>query len=202
MTIIAVDQGYHFCALALKSKNKVFKRTLTLDTKKLTSTLTGTFVQELQQLCSEADIALGDMRFIAATVGPSSFTGLRVTLAALQGIAFGNQAKVFACTRLALQAFKAFQNTPEMTHYTSFLSNQRGAFFSQEFSQQNSLVKEISPVSLVSFADYPQKNYDEDTDTASDLIAFAEKISENAWGDYTNLVPFYGHDPVFKRKGD
>lgn len=52
-------------------------------------------------ICAEAGIAAGDCRRFAATVGPGSFTGLRVAIAAARGMALASGGDAVGITTLA-----------------------------------------------------------------------------------------------------
>jgi len=117
-------------------------------------------------------------------------------LAALQGIAFANQAKVFACTRLELDAYRAFQESSDLQRYTSYLSNQRGEAFTQSFEHHNNFPHAMTDVTLAT----PIKDTAELQDTAHYLLDIVAVAPFDRVEAYTSLIPFYGHTPEFKKK--
>ena len=61
-------------------------------------------VQEIAGLLAEAGMAVGDLAGIAAVAGPGSFTGIRIGLAAVKGLAEAANLPVVTLSRLALLA--------------------------------------------------------------------------------------------------
>ena len=55
---------------------------------------------DIARLCAEASVALRDIDLFAVAAGPGSFTGLRVGIAAIQGLAFAVQRKVVPVSTL------------------------------------------------------------------------------------------------------
>jgi tRNA threonylcarbamoyladenosine biosynthesis protein TsaB len=65
----------------------------------------GEFVQAgVEELCKEAGISLKDMDAIAVTMGPGSYTGLRVGLASAKGLAFALNKPLIGLSTLSLLA--------------------------------------------------------------------------------------------------
>jgi tRNA threonylcarbamoyladenosine biosynthesis protein TsaB len=62
---------------------------------------------DLASLLSEAKLSLGDMDVFAVCVGPGGFTGLRVGIAAVKGLAFGTEKPAVGITSLEAAAFGA-----------------------------------------------------------------------------------------------
>jgi tRNA threonylcarbamoyladenosine biosynthesis protein TsaB len=65
----------------------------------------GEFVQAgVEELCKEAGISLKDMDAITVTMGPGSYTGLRVGLASAKGLAFALNKPLIGLSTLSLLA--------------------------------------------------------------------------------------------------
>ncbi len=209
MTVLAVDQGYHFCSVAVQQENRVAQKILSFDAGHLNHSLTCFFLSVVNDLCSHCGITLENIEAIAATTGPASFTGLRAVLAVLQGIAFARKVKVFTCTRLELQAFIAFQENPLMKAYQAVLDNQRGDAFIQTFKKNHNIPLAVSDVGLLSEVIAVHQNprniretteANEKTDTGIFLLKWIQQDNTLLYGTYRDLRPFYGHTPTFKKK--
>jgi tRNA threonylcarbamoyladenosine biosynthesis protein TsaB len=61
----------------------------------------------IDSVLREAGVALGDVDAIAVSVGPGSFTGLRVGVATVKGLAFGDAIPIVAVPTLAAVAHAA-----------------------------------------------------------------------------------------------
>jgi tRNA threonylcarbamoyladenosine biosynthesis protein TsaB len=61
----------------------------------------------VEELLAESGWTLGALDGIAASIGPGAFTGIRITVAAAQGLAFGADLPVVGVSTLAALAFDA-----------------------------------------------------------------------------------------------
>jgi tRNA threonylcarbamoyladenosine biosynthesis protein TsaB len=63
--------------------------------------------QRVQKICREADLSIDQVEAFAVTIGPGSFTGLRVGLAFVKGLAFSRQKPVAGVSSLQALAVSA-----------------------------------------------------------------------------------------------
>ena len=90
-------------------------------------------VPMVQELCAEKNVALGDLDALAVTLGPGSFTGVRVGLAAAQGIAFALSIPLYGYSTL-----EAISKTVEERPLTVAVDTKRGEVFTQDFAEDGS----------------------------------------------------------------
>lgn len=64
----------------------------------------------IDQVLSSVELSINDISQIAVSIGPGSFTGLRIGLAAVKGIAFGAQKPITAVPTFEAFAFKISQS--------------------------------------------------------------------------------------------
>ena len=81
----------------------------------------------IQNLLAQAKFQIADVNRIAVSVGPGSFTGVRVGLAAARGMGLALNIPVYGIT--TLQAM-AFQTTG---HVLALLDTKRGDYYTQQF---------------------------------------------------------------------
>ena len=81
---------------------------------------------DFERLCETAGIPLGEIELFAVAAGPGSFTGLRVGIAAMQGLAFARRRKVVPVT--TLEALAESATTPGAT-VAAWMDAQRGEVF-------------------------------------------------------------------------
>jgi len=64
----------------------------------------------IEQVLNSAELSMNEISQIAVSIGPGSFTGLRIGLAAVKGIAFGAQKPITAVPTFEAFAFKISQS--------------------------------------------------------------------------------------------
>jgi tRNA threonylcarbamoyladenosine biosynthesis protein TsaB len=100
---------------------------------------------ELQQLLAAADVQLEDVDVFAVAVGPGSFTGLRVGIATMQGLAFAGDRPLIGVSALDALAAIARETTidPPMRTAT-WIDAWRGEVYAAVYDG----AREVEPVSV------------------------------------------------------
>ena len=96
-TILAVDTSTEACSVALQIGDKTIAKFA--DEPRSHSRLLMPMVQEV---LAEADIRVNQLDAIGVSIGPGSFTGLRIGFAAVQGMAYGADIPVVPVSTLKL----------------------------------------------------------------------------------------------------
>jgi tRNA threonylcarbamoyladenosine biosynthesis protein TsaB len=101
MRILALDTATEACSVALLSEGQLIGRHAVLGR---------THAQEIlgmvAAVLAEAELTLPMLDGIAASIGPGSFTGVRISVAVAQGLAFGADLRVVPVSTLEALAFK------------------------------------------------------------------------------------------------
>ncbi|HEX3521639.1 MAG TPA: tRNA (adenosine(37)-N6)-threonylcarbamoyltransferase complex dimerization subunit type 1 TsaB [Stellaceae bacterium] len=98
----------------------------------------------------EAGQMAGALDFVVATVGPGSFTGIRVGLAAARGIALATGARLIGVTSFDAVAVPAVRNDwPETPSLLVALESRREDFYVQFFSPHGDALRE--PAAIMPF---------------------------------------------------
>lgn len=84
---------------------------------------------------------------IAVSIGPGSFTGIRIGLAAAQGLSLA-----IGCPIIGIETLEAIAITGKSADYVVALSAGRDQFYSQSFSNINGLITAINDPQLISTA--------------------------------------------------
>lgn len=84
---------------------------------------------DLVSLLARHDLTLRDVDLLAAAAGPGGFTGLRVGLATVQGLAMALDRRVFIASTLDLIAVAAEAALPEATWVGAWMQGMRGEVF-------------------------------------------------------------------------
>ncbi len=100
MKILAIDTSGPVCSAAVALDGRIAAE-IKLDMGRTHSTQ---IMPAIDAVLSMSDTSLGDLDYLAVTVGPGSFTGLRIGIATAQGLAVATGLKVVALSSLAVMA--------------------------------------------------------------------------------------------------
>ncbi|MGI5879901.1 MAG: tRNA (adenosine(37)-N6)-threonylcarbamoyltransferase complex dimerization subunit type 1 TsaB [Syntrophomonadaceae bacterium] len=100
MNILAIDSATPVAGVALVDENKVIGEEW-VNYKK---THSQTLMPMVDQVLSRCDCTVADLQAIAVTIGPGSFTGLRIGLAAAKGLALAGGKPLIAISTLEVLA--------------------------------------------------------------------------------------------------
>ncbi|HEV7359069.1 MAG TPA: tRNA (adenosine(37)-N6)-threonylcarbamoyltransferase complex dimerization subunit type 1 TsaB [Steroidobacteraceae bacterium] len=101
MRILALDAATEACSVALLANGRLAVRTLESGRSSAPKIL-----GMAEEVLAEAQVSLAMLDCIAASIGPGSFTGVRITVAVAQGLAFGAGLKVVPVTTLEALALQ------------------------------------------------------------------------------------------------
>ncbi len=128
MLILAIDSATPVAGVALLDEDRLIREVF-VNYKK---THSETLMPMVDQLLQDCDKSLGDVTALAITVGPGSFTGLRIGLAAVKGLSLATGIPVVAISTLDVLAHNiAFSealvcpvlNARKQEVYTAFYDN-------------------------------------------------------------------------------
>ncbi len=148
MTILAFDTTHGFCSVAVANpQQKLISKHINE-----TSRQAELLVPTMEAALKEAQLEFSDITTIAATVGPGSFTGLRIGLAAAHGLLLATKASFFGLSALETVAYmaKKSQKILEKKIFIA-LDARRGEVFLQSFD-----VKSLSAESEAMLCSYEE----------------------------------------------
>ncbi len=88
----------------------------------------------IEEVRGEAGLEYGEFDLVAATVGPGSFTGIRVAVAAARGIALATGVRTIGVTTTAALAQRASSEAREPAPILAILDARRGEAYAQLFN--------------------------------------------------------------------
>ena len=83
MKILAIDTSSNICSVALVEDNKIIKEMHNFSEKEHSETL----MPMIDELFKTTNLSLDNMGLIACSVGPGSFTGIRIGIATVKAFA-------------------------------------------------------------------------------------------------------------------
>lgn len=120
---------------------------------------------DILALLDRHGVRLPEIDLYGVAAGPGSFTGLRIGIAAIQGLAFANQKPVVAVSALeALANSVGDAGTPATTYVGAWMDAQRGEVYAQLFDA----------ASLASFVP---------------ALVAAPRVALDAWGEHLASAP-------------
>ncbi len=129
-TILAIDSSSGVCSVSILKNNNILsyveEKTVSLQAKYL--------VLMIEEALSRSGIKYSDLSAIACTVGPGSFTGIRIGLATARAIGFATNIPVCGFSALEILAFNSLENN-EKTPVIAVLNAGKGEVIYQSFDQ-------------------------------------------------------------------
>lgn len=104
MYILAIDSSTYFLSVAVSKNDKILSSYHRFIGKKHSSKL----FPVINSLLKKSEISLKNLDAIAISIGPGSFTGLRIGVAAVKGFAFGKNIPIVKVPTLDIIAHNGF----------------------------------------------------------------------------------------------
>lgn len=147
MKILAIDTAHGVCSVAISDGGVVVAAKTDLEPSKQAERLLPT----VNQLLLENNLSYAVLGAIAADIGPGSFTGVRIGLAAARGIALATKLPLIGVSSLEALAYQAkLENDYE--NLLVVLDARRGQVYAQNFYKNHH-----SEPQMLEYADVPHK---------------------------------------------
>jgi tRNA threonylcarbamoyladenosine biosynthesis protein TsaB len=168
----------------------------------------------LQQVISNAGLTAGNIQAIAISIGPGSYTGLRVGLAAAKGLCFALQVPLIAVNTLKMMAYATRNESSDL--YCPLIDARRMEVFTAVYDK--SLTEIVEPKAMIidsnSFdsilssnkvlftgngmeklkkvLNHPNALFNNQVASASDMVSLSERyFEEKKFADVAYVEPFY-----------
>lgn len=105
MRVLALDAATEACSVALLDDGEIIARSLESG-----KSNAARIVRMAEDLMAEAQLSLSMLDGIASSIGPGAFTGVRITVAVAQGLAFGANLAVVPVTTLEALALQVLSS--------------------------------------------------------------------------------------------
>ncbi len=128
--ILALDTSTGTCTVALARGETILAYERMDEFRQQSRLLLGM----IDRVCSQAGIAPMQLSAIACTLGPGSFTSLRVGLAAAKGLALATHTKLIGLSTLHVLAHGAALHNPQSRDILALIDAHRGEVYAQCFS--------------------------------------------------------------------
>jgi tRNA threonylcarbamoyl adenosine modification protein YeaZ len=150
MNILAVDTSTEFASVALLRDGSVVSDLR--DSGKFAHNQR--LFDMISEVLSVSGINKNDIDLFAVGVGPGSFTGLRVGVSAVKGMAIGLNKKIIAVSSMDASALKAFGDFSDEKKINIILEGRQKDFFHAEYSFEGGDVRKISEIIVRPYEEY------------------------------------------------
>lgn len=133
--ILAIDSAHNACSAAVYDNGKI----TALLVREMERGQAEALIPMIKDVMNTAGIGFFDLDCIAVTVGPGSFTGVRVGLAAADGIALAAGLPVAGVSVMEAMAFTVFEKHPELEEICVVLETKRDDYYVQRFRGMTAL---------------------------------------------------------------
>ncbi len=140
MTILAIDTCETYCSAAIvTSEGRAFSAVDNIGRGHAEH-----LIPQIEALLEKAGLTYQDIKRIAVTTGPGTFTGLRIGLSVARGIALAQQIPCVGLTSLVVLGAQAYDETDRPAY--SIVKGRGGQVFLQGFvgKKDNGLPQELS----------------------------------------------------------
>jgi tRNA threonylcarbamoyladenosine biosynthesis protein TsaB len=133
MKILGLDTAHGFCSVALTEKNQLVAQKIDRESSKQAERL----FSIIDDLLKENNYSYQNINAIAVNIGPGSFTGVRIGMAAAYGIAIAAQIPI-----VGVDGFTALASHIKAKNILVALDAKRGQIFAKFFNN-NSFTEEL-----------------------------------------------------------
>ncbi len=150
LPILAIETSGELCSVALYFNESKYVET----SLKIGRSHSRLILSVIKKLLSLADADIKTLRYIAVSIGPGSFTGLRIGLAAAKGLAFGADCRVVPVPTfdaMGLQISKLLREG-EMFHLVNKVNAKE--LYTAKFQKIENNIKFVTGVGVVSQSEF------------------------------------------------
>lgn len=142
MPILAIETATLVSSVALATADTLLAE-ITLQTKKTHSEL---LMPHIAKILDMANVNKADITAIAVSIGPGSFTGLRIGLATAKSLAYAMKIPLVGVPTLAALAYGCFVPGAILS---PMLDAQKGNIYQALFEWQDGSLKELMPATVI-----------------------------------------------------
>ncbi len=195
--ILSIDSSSNLCAVALSDNNKLIA-SYSLYLKNIHDKI---LTKNINRVLKDVGIKVSDLKSVAISAGPGSFTGLRVGISLAKALTFENNPKLIAVSSTEVWAYPLINQTKNI----SVMIKSHGPFYYTQTFDSN--LNEIESITLINSEEYDFEQVsnnlkagefpdnikvDYSFNKIDNLVELAnQKYLNNEFEDSTKFVPKY-----------
>jgi len=102
----------------------------------------------IEATLQEAGVMMGQVSTLVTTLGPGSFTGIRISLAAIHGFMMVRTHTLKTCTSLEAMAFGFFESHPRQSQCEVWINAGKQEAYTQAFTRGEPLPRPLGDITL------------------------------------------------------
>ncbi len=193
MKLIAIETSTENCSVALLHQNQIHQRSQVAPQKHAELVL-----GYLDELLDEQQLSKSALTGIVFGQGPGAFTGVRIAMSVVQGLALAWDVRVMGVSTMHNMAYQIWQQNPQHDQRILVANDARmGEVYWAEFAVQHGQLKRLSPDQLSQPSELTTTAYDICTGTAFQQMITPEPgalVLADALPDATTLLQMAAHD--------
>lgn len=146
MKTLAIDTSAGICSVAISCDGKI----IASGEENLSAKQAERLFPIIEKLLKKVSFNYSDLDLVAVTIGPGSFTGIRIGMAAAKGISIASELPTIGVTTLEAIAWQAKENS---TNILAILNAMRGQVYVQKFSIREEIINHESKAALINIED-------------------------------------------------
>jgi tRNA threonylcarbamoyladenosine biosynthesis protein TsaB len=159
MTILGIETSTAVCSVGLSRlvHTSIGGRTNEIDLQSEKSLVESHIHSEklltlIQELCDEQKLELAQFDGVAVSIGPGSFTGLRIGLSTAKGLSYAIEKPLIAVPTFESIAKSAMTAHPECTRIIVCIDAKQLEYYIGAYEQSNGTLQEVLPVHIGSIS--------------------------------------------------
>lgn len=145
LPILAVETTGETCSVAVLINDQQFVE-LNVKQRHIHSMM---LISMVDQVLKSGNLTLNDLKAIAVSMGPGSFTGLRIGLSAVKGLVFGANLPLISVPTFDAYAFHLSKQLPEKSEFIIAVKASIEDYYCAKYFIRNNNVEVIDEVSLL-----------------------------------------------------
>jgi tRNA threonylcarbamoyladenosine biosynthesis protein TsaB len=133
----------------------------------------------IREICENQDIALSKLDGVAISIGPGSFTGLRIGLSTAKGLCFSLAKPLITVPTFEAIAASVFISHPDFSRVIVFVDAKQGEYYRGAYEIANGMVREILPIQIQYISDVVAVNHGK-TIVVTDRVDTVKKALDNS----------------------
>ncbi len=153
-TMLGLDTSGALCSVAIFRENRIVE-----DTRLVDRMHNRVVLEMIDELCRRENIASGQLDAVAFACGPGSFTGVRISAAVAQGIAFANNALIYPVPSSLALAHAAKERAVESSAkgVLTVIRSRKKAFYLAGYALDQGELTAVIDVGLFEGDDPPER---------------------------------------------